>query len=183
VTTVVTKLFHLVRPHAAVFGEKDYQQLVVVRRMVADLGFGIDVVGVQTVREPDGLAMSSRNRRLGRQARAAARCVPRALRAAVESVATGERAASRILAAVRAEIESEPLARLEYAEIRDAEALEAVERLGGAARLALAVWIDGVRLIDNCALEATGAGRAPRVGPDAADVGRGERATVGGGFA
>lgn len=172
VATVVTKLFHLVHPHVAVFGEKDYQQLVAIRRLAADLEFGIDVVGVETVREPDGLAMSSRNRRLGRQARAAALCVPRALRAAREAAAGGERIVSRLVAAVRGEIDREPLARLEYAEIRDAGSLEEMEVVDGVARFALAVWIDGVRLIDNCVIEVAAA--------DAADVVRGEPATVGG---
>jgi pantoate--beta-alanine ligase len=89
VTTVVTKLFHAVRPHLAVFGEKDWQQLAVVRRMAADLDFGIEIVGVPTVREADGLALSSRNRRLSAEEREAARCVPRALDAAAEMAATG----------------------------------------------------------------------------------------------
>src|SRR5207244_8858101 len=93
VTTVVTKLFHAVRPDVAVFGEKDYQQLAVVRRMTADLDFGIEVAGVPTVREPDGLALSSRNRRLGPDDREAARCVPRALEVAADMVRAGERRA------------------------------------------------------------------------------------------
>jgi pantoate--beta-alanine ligase len=153
VTTVVTKLFHIVRPHVAVFGEKDYQQLITIRRMVRDLDFGIEIVGVPTVRERDGLALSSRNRRLDAGARAAARCVPRALRAAVDAAAAGERAAPRILEAVRREIAAEPLARLEYAELRDPDTLEEIAVLTGAARLAVAVWVDAVRLIDNCAID------------------------------
>jgi pantoate--beta-alanine ligase len=153
VTTVVTKLFHIVQPHVAVFGEKDYQQLVTIRRMVRDLDFGIEIVGVPTVRERDGLAQSSRNRRLDARARAAARCVPRALRAAVDAAAAGERVAARVLDAVRREIAAEPLARLEYAELRDPDTLEEISVLAGAARLAVAVWVGGVRLIDNCAIE------------------------------
>src|SRR5205823_1734015 len=89
VTTVVTKLLHAVRPHVAVFGEKDWQQLAVVRRMATDLDFGIEIVGVPTVREADGLALSSRNRRLVPAEREAARCVPRALDAAAAMVAPG----------------------------------------------------------------------------------------------
>src|SRR6059036_1852935 len=108
VTTVVTKLFHAVRPHLAVFGEKDYQQLAVVRRMAADLDFGIEVVGVPTVREPDGLALSSRNRRLGPAERAAARCVPQALAAAAEAVRGGERRATAIVARAGAVVGAEP---------------------------------------------------------------------------
>src|SRR5215469_7035549 len=90
VTTVVTKLFHAVRPDVAVFGEKDFQQLAVIRRMTADLDFGIEIVGVPTVREADGLAMSSRNRLLSPVEREAARCVPRALEAAAVAVARGD---------------------------------------------------------------------------------------------
>jgi pantoate--beta-alanine ligase len=152
VATVVTKLFHLVRPQVAVFGEKDYQQLVTVRRLVRDLNFGIEIVGVPTVREPDGLAMSSRNRRLSVADRAAARCVPRALRAAIDAVAHGERTAVRVVAAVETEIAREPQARLEYAELRDAETLAELPVLDRPARLIVAVWIGGVRLIDNCPL-------------------------------
>ena len=149
VTTVVTKLFHAVRPDVAVFGEKDYQQLAVVRRMTADLDFGIEVVGVPTVREPDGLALSSRNRRLGPDDREAARCVPRALEAATAAVAGGERRASAVVARATAAVAAEPRARLEYAELRDPETLAEVAEVAGPSLLALAVWVSGVRLIDN----------------------------------
>ena len=150
VTTVVTKLFHAVRPHCAVFGEKDWQQLAVVRRLAADLDFGVEVVGVPTVREPDGVALSSRNRRLAGADRAAARCVPRALDAAAAAVAAGERRATTIVARAAAAIAAEPRARIEYAELRDPESLEEVaEMVAAPALLALAVWVGGVRLIDN----------------------------------
>jgi len=149
VTTVVTKLFHAVRPDVAVFGEKDYQQLAVVRRMTADLDFGIEVVGVPTVREPDGLALSSRNRRLGPDDREAARCVPRALEAAADSVRAGEQSATAVVARAAAVIAAERRARLEYAEVRDPETLAEVAEVAGPSLLALAVWVGGVRLIDN----------------------------------
>ena len=149
VTTVVTKLFHAVRPDVAVFGEKDYQQLAVVRRLAADLDFGIEIVGVPTVREPDGLALSSRNRRLGPDDREAARCVPRALDAAAELVLAGERRAGPVVARATAVIAGERRARLEYAELRDPETLGEVAEVAGAALLAVAVWVGGVRLIDN----------------------------------
>jgi pantoate--beta-alanine ligase len=156
---VVTKLFHAVRPHVAVFGEKDWQQLAVVRRMTSDLDFGIDIVGVPTVREADGLALSSRNRLLGSEARAAARCVPRALEAAAGAVAAGETAAGAIVGRTTAAIAAEPLARLEYAEIRDPDTLADVEVVTGPALLAVAVWVDGVRLIDNRILSPGGTDR------------------------
>jgi pantoate--beta-alanine ligase len=149
VTTVVTKLLHAVRPDCAVFGEKDWQQLAVIRRMTADLDFGIEIVGVPTVREADGLALSSRNRLLGPEERKAARCVPRAL-AAAEAVARAGEAA--ILARATAEIAAEPRARLEYAELRDPQTLEEVVEVTSPTLLALAVWVGGVRLIDNTLL-------------------------------
>jgi len=149
VTTVVTKLFHAVRPHVAVFGEKDWQQLAVVRRMTSDLDFGIDVVGVPTVREVDGLALSSRNRRLAPEERTAARCVPRALDAAADMAATGETRPAMLVGRVKMEIATESSARLEYAELRDPETLEEVAEFDSPALLGVAVWVGGVRLIDN----------------------------------
>jgi len=152
VTTVVTKLFHAVRPDVAVFGEKDFQQLAIVRRMTVDLDFGIEIVGVPTVREADGLALSSRNRLLDADLRAAAVCVPRALAAAVDAVGAGERRSAAILDAAVRVIVAEPRARLDYAELRDPETLELVEEVGAPTLLALAVWVGSVRLIDNSVL-------------------------------
>jgi len=149
VTTVVTKLFHAVRPDCAVFGEKDWQQLAVIRRMTADLDFGIEIVGVPTVREVDGLALSSRNRLLAPADREAARCVPRALAAAAGAVREG---AAAVVGRATAEIAAEPAARLEYAELRDPDTLEEVTEIATPALLALAVWVGGVRLIDNMLL-------------------------------
>lgn len=149
VATVVTKLFNTVRPQVALFGEKDYQQLAIVRRLVADLDFDIEVVGVPTVREADGLALSSRNRRLDPEGRAAARCIPRALEAVACAVAAGERRGDALLAHATAVIAAEPAARLEYAELRDPETIEPVTTVTAPTLLALAVWVDGVRLIDN----------------------------------
>jgi len=149
VTTVVTKLFHAVRPHLAVFGEKDWQQLAVVRRMAADLDFGIEIVGVSTVREADGLALSSRNRRLSAEDREAARCVPRALDAAAEMAATGETRPAMIVGRAKMEIAACPRARLEYAEVRDPETLEEVDEVTAPVLLGVAVWVGEVRLIDN----------------------------------
>src|SRR5262249_38826470 len=146
VTTVVTKLFHAVRPDVAVFGEKDFQQLAVIRRMTADLDFGIEIVGVPTVRETDGLALSSRNRLLSAVERGAARCVPRALDAASAVLACGEIRTGAVVAAATAAIGAEPRARLEYAEARDPETLEVVGVVTGPTLLALAVWVGSVRL-------------------------------------
>jgi pantoate--beta-alanine ligase len=159
VTTVVAKLFHCVRPHVAVFGEKDYQQLAVVRRMTADLDFGIEIVGVPTVREGDGVALSSRNARLAPPDREAARCIPRALGVAGAVVATGERRAAAVVGRAEAEIAREPRARLEYAELRDPQTLEEVSEVTAPALLAMAVWVGGVRLIDNRVLVPGGTDR------------------------
>jgi pantoate--beta-alanine ligase len=159
VTTVVTKLFCAVRPHVAVFGEKDYQQLAVVRRLAADLDFGITIVGVPTVREADGLALSSRNLRLARADRVAAGCVPRALEAAAAAVVGGERRAASVVAEATAVIAAESRARLEYAELRDPETLDEVAEVAAPALLALAVWVGGVRLIDNRVLRPGGQDR------------------------
>jgi pantoate--beta-alanine ligase len=152
VATVVTKLFLAVRPDVAVFGEKDYQQLAIIRRMTADLDLGIEVVGVPTVREADGVAMSSRNRRLTPDQRAAARCIPDALAAAQAKVAAGARRAALAVAAVREVVGAEPSARLEYAEVCDPVSLERVDLVTAPCVLALAVWIGEVRLIDNVTL-------------------------------
>ncbi|UCH34479.1 MAG: pantoate--beta-alanine ligase [Armatimonadota bacterium] len=149
VATVVTKLFNIVRPNRAYFGEKDYQQLLVVRRLTQDLRLPVEIVAVRTVREPDGLAMSSRNTRLGPKEREAATVLYRSLRAAQELASSGARDAQQILARVREIVAAEPLATLQYAELRDAETLAPVEHIAGRAVLALAAHVGGVRLIDN----------------------------------
>lgn len=158
VTTVVSKLFLAAKPHVAVFGQKDFQQVAVIRRMARDLGFDVDVVAAPIIREPDGLALSSRNVRLGPRARQNAVALVRALDAVEAAVAAGERCSASLLASARAEIEPVPRARIDYAELRDTENLElASEELSGSTLLALAVFFepdeDGqgatVRLIDN----------------------------------
>jgi len=157
VTTVVTKLFNAVKPHVAVFGEKDYQQLAVIRRMANDLDTGIEVVGAPIVREADGVAMSSRNAYLSADEREAARCLSRALAAARDAVATGTRAAADVLTSVRAVLDAEPKARIDYAEIVDVDALEPLEHIDHRALIALAVFIGRTRLIDNTILTASNA--------------------------
>jgi pantoate--beta-alanine ligase len=152
VTTVVTKLLTAVRPDVAVFGEKDFQQLTIIRRMVEDLDLGLEIVAAPTVREPDGLAMSSRNSRLSPDDRIAARCVPAALAAVADAAAGGERDVARLLGAARDVIGGELRARLDYVSVFDPETLEPLEHLDGPARVAIAVWFGDVRLIDNRAL-------------------------------
>jgi pantoate--beta-alanine ligase len=149
VTTVVAKLFGAVRPHLAVLGEKDYQQLVIIRRMTEDLDMGVEIVAAPTVREADGLALSSRNRLLTAEDRAAAVCVPGALDAAATAVADGVRVAAEIEAATRAVIAAEPRAQLEYVTVFDPNTLDPVDVLDAPARIATAVWFGDVRLIDN----------------------------------
>ncbi len=155
VTTVVAKLFHIVKPHVALFGEKDFQQLAVVRRMAADLDLELEIAGVETVREPDGLAMSSRNVHLTPEDREAALSLSRGIARAREAVAAGERSAERILSLVRATIAAHPQNEIDYVELVDPETLEAVTALGAEARLVMAARVRGTRLIDNAPLRAS----------------------------
>jgi pantoate--beta-alanine ligase len=150
VATVVALLFSLTGPAKAYFGEKDYQQLCVVRTMVADLGLPIEVIGCPTVREADGLAMSSRNVRLSASGRAAAVVLSRALEAGQLALADGQNPPFAALAMARV-IEDEPLATLFYAACVDPTTLSVLRSLapGAPARLLIAAEIDGVRLLDN----------------------------------
>ncbi len=158
VTSVVSKLFLACRPHAAVFGEKDAQQLAIVRRMTAEQGFGIEVVGHPIVREPDGLALSSRNRYLSAQERAQALVLCRALRAAEAAAALGERDARVLQATMEAQVATAPLTRLDYAEVVDADTLQPVDVLAhdgpssGRYLVAIAAFVGATRLIDNTTL-------------------------------
>jgi pantoate--beta-alanine ligase len=153
VTTVVAKLFNIVKPRVAVFGCKDFQQLVAIRRMVADLAFDIDIIGAPIVREADGVAMSSRNAYLSPTERKAARCLSQALAAACAEVRRGETDGLRVLAAARRAIADESLARLEYATLADPDTLEEVAMVNAPTLFALAVHIGKTRLIDNCILK------------------------------
>jgi pantoate--beta-alanine ligase len=153
VATVVLALFNLVRADVAVFGEKDAQQLAVVRQMVRDLHLPVEIVPGPTVREADGLAMSSRNAYLSPEERRAAAVLHRALRAAEGAIAAGERRGDEVRRLLREVLESEPLARIEYAEVVDADSFRPVEILTGRVVLPLAVRIGGTRLIDNIRLE------------------------------
>ncbi len=149
VATVVAKLFHATLPHVAVFGEKDYQQLAILRRMVRDLDFDLEIARVPIIRETDGLALSSRNIYLSADHRAAALSLSKGLAAAEALVASGEKSATKILAAARAPIEAESLARIDYVELRDATELTTVETMTNPAVLAMAVFVGTTRLIDN----------------------------------
>ncbi len=149
VTTVVAVLFGLVRAERAYFGQKDAQQLLVIRRMAADLAIGTEVVACPTVREPDGLALSSRNDRLGDAERAAAPILHRALVAGREAWLAGERSADAIRARMTQVLAAEPLARTDYVSVADPETLLELETIELGALLSLAVELGGVRLIDN----------------------------------
>lgn len=150
VCTVVSKLFNIVTPDRAYFGQKDAQQLAVIRRMVRDLNFGIEIVGCPIVREADGLAKSSRNTYLSDTERQAALCLSRAIFAGQKLVEGGERDAAPVLAEMRRIIEAEPLAKIDYVKMVDFETIEQVERIGEKPVLcAVAVYVGKTRLIDN----------------------------------
>jgi len=149
VTTVVAKLFNIVQAQRAYFGQKDGQQLAVIRKMVTDLNMGVEVVAVPTVREPDGLAMSSRNAYLSPEERRAASVLWRSLCRARELFDSGERRAEVIRGEMRAVLASEPLARVEYVSVADGETLAELESVDRAAMVSLAVRIGSTRLIDN----------------------------------
>ena len=153
VATVVAKLFNMVGPDIALFGQKDAQQAVVIRKLVRDLDFPVRIEVVPTVRDPDGLALSSRNRYLSASERDRALSLSRALRAAEALVEDGERGADRVLAAARAELEVAGIVP-EYLELRSAADLSPAERLGGETLLCLAARVGPARLIDNVVLRA-----------------------------
>ncbi len=153
VTTVVARLFHAVHPDVAIFGQKDYQQLQVVRAMSDALLFGVEIVAGPTVREPDGLAMSSRNANLSEDARLQARCLNAALVEARRLYRDGERDSAYLVDVARRRIEKEEAAQIQYVELCDAGTLEPLAEIRGPAVLALAVFMDGTRLIDNTLLE------------------------------
>lgn len=152
VATVVLKLLNIVQPHRAYFGEKDMQQLMVIRRMVSDLNVPVEIVGVPTVREADGLALSSRNAYLNGEERKAAPALYRALQEAVKRIETGEKRAASIRDAALKVLAEQPLIRVEYFDVVDPIELQPIERIDGPARVAAAIWIGKTRLIDNIGL-------------------------------
>ena len=152
VTTVVCKLFSIVKPHFAIFGEKDFQQLVAIRQMVSDLNIDVKIVGMPIYREEDGLALSSRNKYLTPDERKAALCLFRSLMRAKELFRQGERKTEEILSEVMSIIKAEQLAEIDYVKICDVKTLKDIEQINQETVLALAVKIGKTRLIDNIVL-------------------------------
>ena len=153
VCTVVSKLFNIVLPDRAYFGQKDAQQLAVIRRMARDLSFGIEIVGCPIIREEDGLAKSSRNTYLSSDERSAATVISKALFMGKELIENGETDAEAVLKAITEKIESEPLARIDYVKAVDADSIEPVQAVSGRVLFAAAVYIGKTRLIDNFIVE------------------------------
>jgi pantoate--beta-alanine ligase len=160
VATVVAKLFHIVKPHVAVFGQKDYQQLAVISRMVQDLNMDVRIVGAPTVREPDGLAMSSRNLYLSPEERKAALCLSESLNLAQALVDAGERDGDTIRSAVETHIQRAPFTRIEYVTLCHPDTLEELKTIEQEALLALAVFVGRARLIDNRIID--GVAKSPK---------------------
>lgn len=153
VATVVLKLFEIVQPRVAFFGRKDAQQARIIRQMVTDLNLSTEIELCPIVREPDGLALSSRNVYLSPEDRRAAVAISRALAACKECISSGERDAARLLATIRGKLESEPRLTVDYAEIVDADSFEPVRMIRGNCYVLIAVKVGGTRLIDNAYIE------------------------------
>jgi len=153
VTTVVAKLFHIIEPDAAFFGQKDAAQVAIIRRMVRDLNFPVEIVVCPIVREPDGLAMSSRNAYLDAKQRKQALVLHDSLRRVRELVDTGEMAARKLAFAGGEEFAREPAVRMDYFEIVNPDTLDPVEDVSGGALVAVAAYVGGTRLIDNLLIE------------------------------
>jgi pantoate--beta-alanine ligase len=153
VTTIVSKLFHILEPEAAFFGQKDAAQLAVIRRMVRDLNFAVEIVACPIVREPDGLAMSSRNAYLDGEERRRALVLQRTLQETRQRFQAGERTAARLIAAAMEVLARVPQVALDYFEIVDPETLDPVEQVSQATLVAVAAYVGSTRLIDNVVLE------------------------------
>ena len=149
VCSVVAKLFNIVAPDSAYFGQKDAQQLAVIRRMVRDLNFDIRIVACPIIREEDGLAKSSRNTYLNAEERAAAVVLSRALNKGKALIESGEQSAAKVKDVIMEELCKEPLAKVDYVEVVDADSIEAIKELNGNVLVAIAVYIGKTRLIDN----------------------------------
>lgn len=149
VATVVAMLFNIVMPHVALFGEKDFQQLITIQQMVRDLHMDTEVLGMPIIREADGLAMSSRNSYLRPEERKIALCVPRSLKRAEELLRTGERRSATILQEMKKVFQAEPSVRVDYIEIGDLRTLRQIDQIDGDVAIAVAAYVGKVRLIDN----------------------------------
>jgi pantoate--beta-alanine ligase len=152
VTTIVAKLFHIIEPQAAFFGQKDAAQLAVIRRMVRDLNFPVEIVPCPIVREPDGLAMSSRNAYLNQEERGRALVPQRALQETRKLFDAGERSAAKLISAAKEVFAREPLVALDYLAMVDPDTLEPVERISQQTLVAVAAYVGSTRLIDNVVL-------------------------------
>jgi pantoate--beta-alanine ligase len=152
VTTIVAKLFHILEPEAAFFGQKDAAQLAVIRRMVEDLNFAVAIVACPIVREPDGLAMSSRNAYLNREERGRAQVLQRSLQKARQQFQAGERCAAKLISAAKGVLAGEPQVALDYFEIVDPDTLDPVEQISQETLVAVAAYVGSTRLIDNMVL-------------------------------
>ncbi len=152
VATVVAKLFNIIKPHVALFGEKDYQQLRTIEQMVRDLNFDVEIVAMPIVREADGLAMSSRNAYLSPEQRASALAISRALRAAGQKLAQGVRRAQELREAARVVLDAAGELNVQYLEVVDAQTLEPIGLIEAPVLVAIAAWAGRTRLIDNCVL-------------------------------
>jgi len=153
VTTIVAKLFHILEPEAAFFGQKDAAQLAVIRRMVQELNFRVEIVACPIVREPDGLAMSSRNAYLNPEERGRALVLQRSLQRAQQEFQAGERMAAKLISAAKDVLAREPHVALDYLEIVDPDTLDPVERISQTTLVAVAAYIGSTRLIDNIVID------------------------------
>jgi pantoate--beta-alanine ligase len=149
VATVVAKLFNIIKPHIAIFGQKDFQQLTVIRRMVRDLNMDIEIIGIPTIREPDGLAMSSRNKYLNTEERKSALCLKKSIDMTLGLIKEGERDAEKLKIAIRESILKHPFTDIDYVSICNPFSLEEIETIQGKALLAIAIKVGKTRLIDN----------------------------------
>ena len=152
VCTIVLKLFNIVTPDISFFGQKDAQQAVILKKMACDLNLDVKVEALPIIREKSGLALSSRNEYLDKKQKKAALCLSRSLARALKVVESGENNAARVLKRIKAEIESEPLARIDYIEIVDSENLQSLKQIKDKTLIAVAVFINNIRLIDNIIL-------------------------------
>jgi pantoate--beta-alanine ligase len=155
VATVVAKLFNIIKPHIAIFGQKDFQQLTVIRRMVRDLNMDIEIIGIPTIREPDGLAMSSRNKYLNAEERESALCLKKSIDMTLGLIKEGERDAEKLKIAIREFILKHPFTDIDYVSICNLFSFEEIETIQGKALMAIAIKVGKTRLIDNWQIDVT----------------------------